>query len=276
MFISQLCRRIPLCLVVILSTPAPMRAAFEFQPIGARAGGMGDTFAGCAEGAEGLFWNPASVAWTVGVEAMGGYERPFGMAALETEAFGIVLSVGKGGVGLSYLGYGFSLYLEQTVGLTYGVALSSRFGVGVTVRGIQVSVAEVGRRRWTAFDLGIRAYLTEGVVWGLSAWNVGGVKVGQLGQGGMSGVGVEVAPGAVLLVDVRKEAGLPTGTSVGVEYRYGDGLALRMGAGGRPERLSVGVGVKRGVFTVDYAAVYHTVLGLSHRVSVSVGRRRSR
>ncbi len=266
----------PWCFVLALLAPVPTRAAFEFRPIGARAGGMGDTFVAQAEGVEALFWNPASVAWGRGVEGVGGYDRPFGMGALETQVVGVVVPVGKGVVGMGYLGYGFSLYLEQTYGVTYGVALSSRLGVGLMVRGIQVTVAGMERRRWAAFDLGVRAYLAEGLVWGLSAWNAGGAAVDLLGQGGMMGVGFEAAPGMRVLVDVRKEAGAPTGVSAGMEYRVGNGVALRTGVGGRPERLSLGVGVRRGVFRVDYAAIFHTVLGLSHRVSVLVGRRPSK
>ena len=87
------------------------------------------------------------------------------------------------------------------------------------------------------------------------------------------GVGFEVAPGVSLLVDVQKEAGMPVGMSAGMEYRAGKRVALRTGAGGGPERLSLGVGLQRGALGVDYAAVYHTVMGLSHRVSLTVGRR---
>lgn len=259
-------------MVLILAAPVPARAAFEFRPVGARAGGMGDTFAGQAEGAEGLFWNPAAAAWQKGVEATTGYERPFGMAALETAIFGVVVPVGRGAVGVRYQGYGFALYREQSLGATYGMALSSRLGVGVTVRELEVTAEGTARHQWMVLDVGLRGRSRGGLNWGVSAWNAGGESVRVLGQGGMAGLAFEAIPGVRLAVDVQKEAGTPTSVSVGLAWKAGDRVVLRAGAGGRPERLSLGIGVSGGGFRVDYAAVYHTILGVSHRISITFGR----
>ncbi|MDE3000559.1 MAG: hypothetical protein OXU79_15925 [Gemmatimonadota bacterium] len=247
-------------------------AAFEFRAVGARPGGLGDTFTGCAEGADGVFWNAGAVAWGKGVSITGGYERPFGMAALDAHAVGAVASTGRAAVGLGYLEYGFSLYRERTAGLTIGTRVVSRLGLGVRIRRMQLSVAGAAGRAWTAFDLGARIVLSPRITLGLAAWNAGGQSVDVLGQGGMAGVGFEAVRNVTLLVDVRKEAGRPTGVSAGVEYRPARRMMLRMGAGGRAERLSVGAGVLHRGLRIDYATLHHTVLGLTHRVSLTIGR----
>ena len=59
--------------------------------------------------------------------------------------------------------------------------------------------------------------------------------------------------------------------SAGAEYNPARRVMLRMGVGARAERLSVGAGVIHRGFRIDYATLYHTVLGLSHRVSLTVG-----
>ncbi len=247
-------------------------AAFEFRAVGARSGGMGDTFAGFAEGVDGVFWNAGAVAWGKGVCITGGYERPFGMAVLDAHAIGAVASTGRMAVGLGYLEYGFSLYRERTAGMTFGMRVVSRLGLGVRIRRMQLSVAGAEGRAWTAFDPGARIILGPRITLGLAAWNAGGQSVDVLGQGGMAGVGFEAARNVSLLVDVRKEAGRPTGVSAGVEYRPARRVMLRMGAGGRAERLSVGAGVLHRGLRIDYATLHHTVLGLTHRVSVTFGR----
>ena len=259
-------------LLYVSAIASPADAAFEFQAVGARAGGLGDTFAGWAKGVDGVFWNAGAIAWDRGVGVTGGYERPFGMAALDAHAVGTVASTGRAAVGLSYLEYGFSLYRERSAGLTVGIRVASRLGLGVRVRRMQLSVAGAAGRAWTAFDLGARIALRPKVVLGLVAWNAGGQSVDVLGQGGMAGVGFEAAPGVVLLVDVRKEAGRPTGVSAGVEYSPVRRVMLRMGAGGRAERLSAGAGVIHRGVRIDCATLYHTVLGPSHRVSLTFGR----
>ena len=259
-------------LLCVFTIPVQADAAFEFRAVGARPGGLGDTFAGWAQGVDGVFWNAGAVAWGKGVSITGGYNRPFGMAALDAHAIGTVASNGRAAVGLSYLEYGFSLYRERTAGLTIGIRLVSRLGLGLRLRRLQLSVAGDVKRAWTAFDLGARIVLRPKVILGLAAWNAGGQSVDVLGQGGMAGVGFEVVPDVALLLDVRKEAGRPAGVSAGVEYSPARRVMLRMGAGGRAERLSVGAGVIHQGFRIDYATLYHTVLGLSHRVSLTMGR----
>lgn len=136
---------------------------------------------------------------------------------------------------------------------------------------MRLSVAGGANRAWTAFDLGARVVMGPKCSLGLAAWNAGGQSVDVLGQGGTAGVGFQVVPNLALLLDVRKEAGRPTGVSAGVEYSASHRVMLRMGAGGRAERLSVGVGVIHRGLRIDYATLYHTVLGLSHRVSLTMG-----
>ena len=100
-------RRIALAIPLALFLPIIAEPAFEFRPIGARVGGMEDTFAGMAEGAEVLFWNPASITWLPGIDATAGYDRPFGMKELQTQAFGVLFGTGVGAAGLSYQSYGY-------------------------------------------------------------------------------------------------------------------------------------------------------------------------
>lgn len=258
-------------LLCVSMIPVQADAAFEFQAVGARPGGLGDTFAGWAEGVEGVFWNPGAVAWGKGVSVTGGYERPFGMAAMDAHAIGTVASAGSVAVGLGYLEYGFSLYRERTAGLTVGLRVASRLGLGLRIRRMQLSVAGAANRAWTVFDLGARIVFGPKFILGLSTWNAGGQSVDVLGQGGTAGAGFQVVPNLALLLDVRKESGRPTGVSAGVEYIPARRVMLRMGAGGRAERLSVGAGVIHRGLRIDYATLYHTVLGLSHRVSLTIG-----
>ena len=90
----------------VSAVPFHAAAAFEFQAVGARSGGLGDTFVGWAAGVDGVFWNAGAVAWGEGISFTGGYERPFGMAVLDAHAIGAVASTGKAAVGVGYQEYG--------------------------------------------------------------------------------------------------------------------------------------------------------------------------
>lgn len=257
--------------VFFVIPPHPSHAAFEFHPIGAHTAGVGDVGVALAEGAAGLFWNPAAVVWGKRVSFFGAYDRPFGMVELGTQALSVGIKRGRHGIGGRYTGFGFSLYREQVLGVGYGVRLSKRVGLGVGVRSLQVVVAGDPSRQWVVFDLGMRVLLHNGIFLGAVSWNTGGTRTSVLGQGGSVGVSVDVSTQTTVVFDVQKEANFATGAGIGILFRVRPELVLRTGAGSRPERLSAGFGIVKGILAIDYAAVWHTVLGISHRASVVVG-----
>ncbi len=256
------------CVVWVFCTVQPVYSAFEFHPVGAQAAGVGDVGVAHVNGAEGLFWNPASVVFGKKVSLFLAYDRPFALAALERQAVAVSVRWGRQGAGGTYEGFGFSLYREQVFGGVYGVRVLDRVGLGVRVRSLALTVSGRESRRWLVFDLGMRVLLNDVIDWGVAAWNVSGVRTGVLGQGGQMGVMIRVVEGAYLLASVQKEAGMPTGFGVGVAHDVAKALVLRVGIGSQPERFSAGFGLRHGWFEIDYAGIGHTLLGLSHRMSL--------
>ena len=248
--------------------PSSAHAAFEFQPIGAHTSGTGDTGVALAAGAAGAFWNPAALAWGKRLSLFGTYDQPFGIAELATHAFSAGLRIGRHGLGARYTGFGFSLYKEQVFGLVYGLRVFQQLSLGFGVRALQLSTAGMPTQHWVVFDAGIKLRLRKSVFLGATVWNAGGRHASLLGQGGTVGMGIAVMPRVVLVADIQKEANFPTGAGIGVIYHIRPQLALRTGAGSRPERLSAGFGVRKNGFAIDYAAVWHTILGITHRASV--------
>ena len=258
------------CILGVFFMVQPVNSAFEFHPIGAQTAGVGDVGVAHATGAEGLFWNPASVVFGKGASLFVAYDRPFDLAALESQAVAVYTRWGRQGFGGTYEGFGFALYREQVFGGVYGVRLLDKVGLGVRVRSLALTVSGQKSRRWLVFDLGMRVLLNDVIDWGVAAWNVSGVRTGVLGQGGQMGVNIQVVEAVCLLASVQKEAGMPTGFAVGVEHDVAKMLVLRVGIGSQPERFSAGFGLRQGWFEIDYAGVWHTLLGLSHRVSLQM------
>ena len=256
-------------LVLLFSLlPSSAHAAFEFQPIGAHTSGTGDTGVALASGAAGAFWNPAALAWGKRISLFGTYDRPFGIAELATHALSAGLRIGRHGLGVRYTGFGFSLYKEQVFGLGYGLRVFQHLSLGFGIRTLQLSTAGMPTQHWMVFDAGIKLQMREGVFLGAAIWNAGGRHTSLLGQGGTVGMGIVAMPRVVLVADIQKEANFPTGAGIGIIYHIHPQLVLRTGAGSRPERLSAGFGVRKNGFAIDYAAVWHTVLGITHRASV--------
>lgn len=270
-FLNPLFRilRTKYCQIVLFALlPSSAHAAFEFQPIGAHTSGAGDAGVALATGAAGAYWNPAALAWGKRLSLFGMYDRPFGIAELATHAFSAGLKIGPHGLGARYTGFGFALYKEQVLGLAYGLRVFQQLSLGLGIRALQLSTAGMPTQHWMVFDAGIRLQMRENVFLGAAIWNAGGRHTSLLGQGGTVGMGIVVLPRAVLVADIQKEANFPTGAGIGVIYHIHPQLVLRTGAGSRPERLSAGFGLRKNGFAIDYAAVWHTVLGITHRASV--------
>ena len=271
LFLSPLFRilRTKYCQIVLFALlPSSTHTAFEFQPIGAHTSGAGDAGVAQATGAAGAFWNPAALAWGKRISLFGTYDRPFGIAELATHAFSAGLRNGRHGLGVRYTGFGFSLYKEQVFGLIYGLRVFQQLSLGLGIRALQLSVAGMPTQHWVVFDAGIKWQIRENVFLGATIWNAGGSHTSLLGQSGTVGIGIVAMPQVALVADIQKEANFPTGAGIGIMYHIHPQLVLRTGAGSRPERLSAGVGLKKKGFAIDYAAVWHTVLGITHRASV--------
>jgi hypothetical protein len=259
-------------LAAILVT-SPSDAAFEFIGLGARAGGMGDACSATVMGAEGLFWNPASIVWQQGFGLSACMARPYGFPELETQS----LSAAWGGRKLGLAGgltvFGPEAYREVSAIAGLAWRPSRRVSLGTAIRRLSLSVFGVGDRQWFVFDLGLCATAGETTRMSLWARNAGGTAIDLIGQGGSAALSCRTSARVWLSAEVSKEAGLPTGLGVGLEFEPHKGIRLRGGAGGEPERMSIGFGLARGACLLDYAAIHHTVLGLSHRISVSLQTR---
>ena len=244
--------------------------AFEFHPVGAQATGVGGVGVAHINGAEGLFWNPASVVFGKKSALFAAYDRPFDLAALESQAVAGAIQWKRHGLGGTYEGFGSELYREQAFGGVYGYRISHHVGIGVQVRALALTVAGRKPRQWIVFDLGLRLQLNDSVQWGVVAWNTSGVRTGILGQGGALGLATHLGEDADLFASIQKEAGMPTGFGVGIQHNMVSVLMLRVGVGSQPERFSVGFGLQHKWLKVDYAGIWHTVLGMSHRLSLHI------
>ncbi len=118
-------------------------------------------------------------------------------------------------------------------------------------------------------DIGLRI---AGDDWAVAAvgWNATGHRVDILSQGSTFGLVLRVTPRVVIGFDIRKEVGIRTGASTGVEVTLRRRFVIRTGWGGYPERLGVGMGIVTDHVQIDVSFSMHSILGHSHRLSLAV------
>ncbi len=255
---------------------------FDFG-LSVRAMGFGGAQIALAEGPDALLVNPAGLGWTRGLRAdsamaslMGLYSAMWLGGAMPNLGGGFVYS-GVGGItdpqgnplGFSHLGVvlgvgldlgGFRLFpFPAAGGLTlkyHRVQMANQAGSGFGL--------DVGLRGRTALPLGE-------VQFGLTLRDLGfGLTVGSEGDGWSVdfGVGAALRTGLGLLaaVDLTSEyTALGVGWNLGMaEIRAGVRLA------GGVTQVAFGLGVRWGMFAIDYALLTHPALSASHRFGFGV------
>lgn len=263
---------------------------------GARTAGMGGASAAAAEGADGIYWNPAVLAAIEGGEVSVMHAAWFEGITYDWAACAQrIQGIGTVGVGVQYLSYGSITTLDNT-GLDTGsmnpndAALSlswaksmKRFALGVNVKYISSTITKTA----TAFaaDLGATYRCGDRLAFGAVAQNMGtalkyDTESDPLPLNLKAGAAYAITNNWKLALDVNAPIDNAVYGAVGTEYRYQ--IAGQIDAFGRVgynsnaqdagglSGLGGGLGLRYLAYTMDYAFVPYGDLGDTHRVSLSM------
>ena len=259
---------------------------------GPRGAALGEAYAGLANDASAVYWNPA------GLAALDEYHLALShhlwFEGITDEVFQAAVPAARGsaGFGLVYSGEpGVEEWSEEnqpgdTFG-TWNLAVSGgyglrldRFHIGAAVQGL-VEDLHAGRGFGAAVDLGGIARPLPGLGVGLVCRHVGVMSYGE----GMEKLPTEVVAGvsyATGPVIGCLDVGFPFDNSpnvrLGIEYAPVPEAAFRLGYRTGPSDLAslgalsgitAGLGFALGAFGLDYAIVPYGKLGLTHRIGIS-------
>lgn len=276
----------------------PTGFAFLEVPVGARAAAMGGAYVALADGAEGVFWNPAGLARVQGTQVIGSHMESF--EGLKHDQFAIAgENLGGGLAGSIRAMYSQAIDERDALGnligtfgvhdlefqLGYGRHVSEDVTLGLGVQAVRERIADQGATTWSG---------SAGAAWQPRAWK--SVRLGLSAQhlgpaahydfGGQQGAPValpaalqggaswtrqlEHGLGLTAALDARAAQGRQGVLSLGGELASDTGASLRLGArqGDDLSNFGAGMGWKRGTFRIDYAWVPSKLdLGDTHRFS---------
>lgn len=298
-------RILPLALILVLGAAPPACAdpagfAFLEVPAGARAAALGGAYASLAQGASAVFWNPAGLTGTRGVEIDATHAELF--EGLRDEQFALAGRLFGGGLAGSVRAqYSEAIPERDALGnligtfgshdlefaLGYGRQVAPQLTVGGNAKYVRERIANASAAT-VAFDAGagwepglagLRLAATALNMGPAAAFTIDGLKGDPvpLPVAFQTGASYTRALDATLAISGAVEGRFTRGRTglgmIGLELAApAAGAAVRVGwrANDTASSLSLGAGYAAHALRLDYAFVpYNDELGDTHRISIA-------
>jgi hypothetical protein len=204
--------------------------------------------------------------------AAGALALPLG--AIEPAAGALPARAAHGVLGLEAQRFGGVLYNELRLGVAYGYRLGV-VSVGGRLDVLQVSLQDLGSRRAVVGSLGGQAEVVpQRLTLGVYLYNLTQAKLADYQDERVptvlrAGLAFRPSKQVLLLAESEKDVEHAAGVKAGIEYLPLPAVAIRAGYTSLSRQSTGGVGVRAGDFQFDYAAGWHSELGLSQYLSVN-------
>ena len=180
----------------------------------------------------------------------------------------------RGVLGFEAQRFGGVLYNEIRVGAAYGYRLGV-INVGGRLDMLQVSLQDLGSRRAATVSLGGQAdVLPQRLSFGMYLYNISQNKLADYQDERVptvlrAGLAYHASKQVLLVAEAEKDVEHEAGLKAGLEYLPTPAVAIRLGYTSLSQQATGGVGMRAGNFQFDYAAGWHSALGLSQYFSVN-------
>ena len=250
-------------------------AQFENTDIGARATGLNGAFTSLSNNSLAVFYNPSGLGQLNFREISVFYSpSPFGLNELSTAALTYAEPLKFGTIGAGVKTFGFDLYRETNLILSYGNDFKGKFFYGVNLNYYYLNIQNYNSASSFGADIGALAYFNDFLKWGFFAKNITGAKIGQSGeklaQVYKTGFTVQPVSELNLILEIEKDVKFPVSFKGGMEYSVNEFVDIRAGVGTESASFSGGVSLNYNMFQLEYAIFNNKDLGITNQGSVTV------
>ncbi len=238
-------------------------------PRGARAAALG----GVSTALRGDVWcavvNPALGMTLPGVRiALDAAPAPFGLVELASAGIAVNADPGNVAVTLSATRMGGELYRETVLSAGASIPVGPRGSIGVSGEMRHLRVRSYGSAASFSLTLGACFIPADQLCVGAAVSQAAATRLGVSGERVEPTIqlGLSAGPleGFTVGAEIWKSSRTPAELHAGVEYALTAPLRVRGGISQEPPGLTFGAGLLAGPLGLDYAAVFHPLLGPSH------------
>ncbi len=237
-------------------------------PIGGRATGMGNTGL-CIADVWAIRFNQAALAEVSSVSFGAAYESRFLLKSLGVQSLAVAIPVKRGTFGLNYTGTGDKLYNESKIGLGYGMKLSEKVNLGIRLNYHSLRLGNnYGRTQNLTFELSVLAKPTNNIQIGFHLFNPSQTKLNEYQNEEIPaiinlGMSYKFSEKVCGNIEIEKDIERPFSIKLGVEYFPADNKFIRAGIITNPSMPTIGFGLVKGEFKIDFSSAFHPILGIT-------------
>jgi len=243
------------------------------QNNGARSTAMGDLNLGLTDLFSAIS-NQATLPEIRTISAGINVQNQYLVKNLNTGVLAIAVPIGKGTSGLFFSTYGYQLYRQNKLGISYALALSPSFSMGIAINYNSIHLGEgLGMESAIYPDLGLNYKPIDKLNIGIQFQNLTlSKKVKQLDElwpvAGRLGLIYIINKKLLIGAQGNVYSDRPFEINGGIEYQINDIFFFRFGFSSQPTRASMGFGLKLYNFQIDLASSYQSVLGFTPSINL--------
>ena len=252
---------------IILVLPFYVIAQSYGNFAGARSGGLAHATVALAD-----LWsahhNQAGLAYIEQMQVGASFQQRYQLSELNLGQAAVAIPTKFGTLGVAVQYFGFELYNESKLGLSYSRKFGPYLAAALQVNYLQNTVAEGTNSHLVNFEGGIMARPSEGLQVGFHLYNPLQLTsesddFQEPSRLGRLGVRYQFSDDYLALLEIRKSPTARAAYALGMEYALLDFLLLRVGASLRDidAQPSAGLGVRWKEFELSTAWQGHPILG---------------
>jgi len=222
-----------------------------------------------------IFNNPAGLA-QINWREIGIYysPAPFGLSELANGYVAYHEPTSLGSFTIGAMSYGFELYRESKLALSYSNIYLKRFFYGLTFNFHSLNIKNYGNDYSFYLNVGALIYIHNNFRFGFFVNNINRATFSdEKSQKPTSfdfGFSYDILPELAANISVQKDYNFKPTFNFGIDYDLVDNLSIRSGFSNNPSKYTAGIGINYSSFSLDYAIFSHSDLGLTHQVGLII------
>jgi hypothetical protein len=249
-------------------------ASFEKKEAGAREQSLGNATVALEKTPFALLFNPSNIQSVSSFNLYTSYRNFYGMSDIYQADIVVNTSIYGLGSALSISKYGNQIYSEIQISAGSNYVISKYLSLGISLQGYFLSIKNYGDSQSWGLNLGFQYNFVEDFSIGAFITNINNPRIGSINeeipQTFSLGFKYNLINKAILLFEFFRDVNHEQDYRGGFEYEVYNNIFLRFGVMDNSNTYSFGFGSSLNFLNFDYALINHSVLGISHSITLGV------